>query len=198
MSILTFGAIGIAIAVGAYAVHLFVHFVLLDKMVVSVRPNGGVDPERQAKALTATLYHGTSAANQILQLQQLCTGWFKKRGYDEPVPGEFYTKEGQVVTDPLASGADILYHVGPGQSFVYPGHDHEEISVEAGNKTYTLKRLASAPIIFKIDNFLEEWECDSMKRIGTASGRLKPQDFSSSAHSSADVARVRTSEVSCD
>ena len=44
---------------------------------------------------------------------------------------------------------------------------------------------------------MEDWECDAMKRIGTASGRLKPQDFSSSAHTSADVARVRTSEV-CD
>jgi hypothetical protein len=173
-----------------------VHFLLLDKMQVSVRPNGGVDPTRQAKALTTTLYHGTSAAEQILQLQTLCTGWFKNRAYDEPVPGDFYTKEGEVVTDPLAAGVDVLYHVGPGQRFVYPGHDYEQISVEAGNKTFTLKRLATAPIIFKIENFLEDWECDSMKRIGTASGRLKPQDFSSSAHSSADVARVRTSEVS--
>ena len=88
-----------------------------------------------------------------LQLQQLCTGWFKNRGYDDPVPGDFYTKEGLLVTDPLAAGTDVLYHVGPGQRFVYPGHDHEQISVEAGNNTYTLERLASGPILFKVKNF---------------------------------------------
>eukprot|EP01052_Picozoa_sp_SAG31_P039337 SAG31_NODE_5434_length_2541_cov_11.784091_2_plen_280_part_00 len=100
----------------------------------------------------------------------------------------------------------MLYHVGPGQRFVYPFHDHDRIVVEprraGADGPFVLERLATSPGIFRIEGFLEEWECDSLVNTTIETGRL-----SGFAKGQADLAKhgsktaaksarkVRTSEV---
>ena len=160
-------------------------------MAVEVRPNGGLDPASSRQGLSAALAVGTPAAQQIEQLRRLCASWNGGREGS----GDFFTKDGTQVTDPLAAGAEVLYHVGAGQRFTFPAHDHAEIVVNAANRSFTLERLASSPALFRVSNFLEQWECRSLIRVGTASGRLKPRSFKSDAHSASHASQVRSSEV---